>query len=229
MRRRHALFAFLALQAVVFATLIFVSGCSGSPAGIDRAGFAVNVCAQGRWDELAGVTLAPGTGYLQLDVATSGAVGESLQGVSHVGTSCAAAADVPACTLALERARSDVGWKRERCGGAGCTTELRFFVRENGGVVGTATRLDELVPLLVPIDSPAEAALVAAFAFEPPSIDCNAPQVSARAVDGSYDVFLADGGGCTDRVERRVHVTMNGAVTELEKATIAATQECVSP
>ncbi len=221
------------LVSVAFASaLAFVAtggGCGGAPSGLDRSAYAVDVCKQGRWSELDGVALVASSGYLQLDVATSGVIGESLQSVSHTGTSCTSATDAVACTSALSHARSEVGWKSERCGGAGCSRELRFFVRESGGVLETVTRVERLAALVAPIDSPAKAALIAAYAFDPTGIECAGPQIALRASDSSYEVFLAHGGGCTDRVERRARVTREGAATELESTTIPSKQSCVSP
>jgi hypothetical protein len=218
----------LLLTTLAFA-LAACAGCSSAkPGGLDRSEYALNVCTNGSWDPLRGVTLADPARYAQLDVATSGTIGTTRgAATSHVGTPCTTAPDVAACTKAIDDATTSAStWTKQTCGGAGCSTYSYFFVTEKAGVVTTIASQSDLVALILPVDSPAEAALVASFAVDVEGIDCNGPQIATHA-DGSYDVFLAHGGGCNgDRQEKRVHVMPDGTTTTTESATIPGDSSC---
>ncbi len=224
----------LPLLAVVAFSCVF--GCSSrdDETRLDRARYTEDVClleAGGRWSPLAGVTLADPERYLELVVATTGVAGDTRQTVSSTGTRCATADDAAACAKAIQDAvvADGAGFRTELCGGAGCTLVTRWFVTEKAGEVAVVARVEDLVPLVAPIDSAAEAVLVAAFGHDHEAVDCSGPQVAAGA-DGSYDVFLGRGDGrCTDRVESRVHVSSTGDTTVVETATTPARETCVSP
>ena len=207
--------------------LLFALGCSSSTGRLDRSSYDLDVCKSGRWDVLGGVTVADGS-YLELDISASGTMSFTRQQMSRVGTACASASEPTTCTAALAKVTSATGWRTEQCGGAGCTTSVRWFVREKAGAFTILTRIEDLLPYLGAIDSPAKAAVVAAYRFGVDDVECSGAQVK-RLADGSYEVFLAHGdSNCTDRVERRVRVLTDGTATVVESATIPARETCVS-
>ncbi len=207
---------------------VFTLGCSSSSSsGLDRSAFDLDVCKSGRWDVLAGVVARDGA-YLELDISASGTMRFTREVMSRSGTPCVGVADPTGCTEALAKVSSTVGFATETCGGAGCTRYLRWFTREKAGVITVLTRIEDLIPLIAPIDSPAKAALVAAYRFAVDDIECSGPQVK-RLEDGSYDVYLAHGDAdCTPRVEKRVRVRSDGNATVVETATTPEKRTCIS-
>ena len=212
--------------------LLTMAACSS--AGIDRSGFTTNVCTQGRWSELSGVTLADPTMYLA-HVVDQGAGAVALpQITSSVGTPCVAAADLSACKAAIAAAKPlGQAWHSEQCGGVGCTTTRTFFVAEKAGVVTVIESFDALRAVIAPTDGAAEAVLLAAHLVpqqaDSRGVDCTQPQAKAVA-NGGWEIFLASGdGGCTDRVERRLLVAKDGTTTVIEATTKKASESCNYP
>ncbi len=219
------------LYAALPLWFLIASCASSPPSGLDRSLYTVDVCLGGRWDALAKITPADPAGYLELDVSSStlgGAAQKSIE--SKRGASCVTAAQPATCASTLANSSSTTGWRSETCGGAGCSTAQRFFVAEKGGAVSVVDTIELLRALVVPVDSPADAALLAAFADGATGgIECPGPQVLPNA-DGSFEVFLATGGApCTGRHESRVHVSVDGTARTVDTASIAATQTCISP
>ena len=218
---------------VLSALGLALAGCSAHASqGLDRSSYTLNVCTLHHWDELASVTLADPARYAELDVqsvqALGGATGPDAKKdvASHVGTACASATDPTTCAKTIADARATTGWSTYQCSGAGCTSFLSFVVTEKAGEVRVVTTEADLVALIAPIDTPADAALVAAYVLDLEGIDCSAPQVKAND-DGSFEVFLAHGGGCNgDRQEHHVRVARDGTTTTVESATIPGDSSC---
>jgi len=200
--------------------------CSG---GIDRSAFDLNVCTSGSWDPLAGIALADPNESLELVEADDA----SSTVLSTHGTPCAAASDVGACKAALAAATTAAGWEIDACGGAGCRVSRQFFVAESAGVVRVIDDVASLGAELAPVDSAANAVLLADYAhaegYPPAYVDCTQPQALARA-DGSFDVFLATGDGdCSDRVEEDVAVFPDGTTALLQQTVSPAKKQCLLP
>ncbi len=211
------------------ATALLACGSSG---GIDRTVYTTNVCSGNAWSPLAGVVPAvPGTYVALLMKSDLGGGTPTPQVTSSVGTPCASAPDAVACKAALASATAKTAaWSTQRCGGAGCNVTQQFFVTEKGGVVTVIETLEALRAAIAPVDGAAEAVLLAVYSTTDPSgMDCS--QAQARAVaNGGWEVFLGDGDGkCSDRRERRMQVTVDGAVSTLESTTKKATDTCIYP
>lgn len=212
------------------AALALVALACGS-AKLDRTVYTTNVCNGSTWSPLAGaVPAVPGTYVALVTKFGFGGQPATPQVTSSIGTACATAPDAVACSAALASAKPKATqWSTQRCGGAGCNVTDQWFVTEKAGVVTVIETFDALRAVIAPVDGAGEAVLLAIYsAKDPVGMDCTQPQ--ARAVEGGWEVFLGEGDGkCTDRVEQRVGVAVDGAVVVREKTTVAATDTCVYP
>lgn len=204
------------LAPTAFTLTIALLACGSS--GLDRSIYTTNVCTGNAWSPLAGaVPAVPGT-YVALVIKYDAGPQSKGQVTSSVGTACASAPDAVACNAALASASAKTkAWSTERCGGAGCNVTQQYFVTEKGGVVTVIETPDALRAAIAPVDGAAEAVLLAVYsATDPNGMDCS--QAQARPVASSgWEVFLGDGDGkCSDRRERRMQVTVDGAVSTIE-------------
>lgn len=111
-----------------------------------------------------------------------------------VGTPCSAASDANTCKadLAAKLTNATVGWNVSS-GGQIRTTRAGFFTRKD--TVGTVASLEELRAFVAPVDTLADAALLASEKLQT-KFNCDTDRVEPKA-DGDYEVtFYAVNRGC---------------------------------
>ncbi|MBK8215379.1 MAG: hypothetical protein IPK71_16690 [Myxococcales bacterium] len=186
-----------------FALLLALVACSGP---IDRDDFTTNTCQGGTI--LSGVRPAQAGTYIV-------AVGFS-KAYGVFGEKCASAPDLAACEANVASATPSNSWDTTVSGGASSTPSRGYFVIERAGVVSTLGTVAEVAAALGPIDTPAEAVLLASLAYREASASCS--ENHAVAIDGGYDVLLSARRACNDgATELRVHVQANGAMALVDE------------
>ncbi len=207
----HAQASLRALFRTLTLALIGAAAVPGCGEGsIPRAGFTENLCAASRYRTLGGVTLS--VDYLELRY-----VGDvPPRAIESVGTACKTSGDLRACQTKLGAATSSAGW---RSVGEGLES---YFVFTRGDEVGVAATFEALRPLIVPVDNPKDAALLAIRKSGEFRVDCErAPH--ARKLAGGFEVILVSGTSCGEGErldESRLQVTAEGAVSPLERVKI---------
>jgi hypothetical protein len=177
----------------------------------DEASFG---CQNPLSDLAAGLHPATPVDYLEARVVTSphpsldAGAGPYVAPTSSVGTPCAKASDLAACTANLRRATS-TGWDLEGilCGPA--PYDKQFLVYTRGDQVGSAATAAEVASLLAPIDSPEEARVVL-LASQDVSLRCLDSDVKSgwrRNADGSYEIIAIYGGCPTRRTRYRIETS----------------------
>ncbi|MBX3232248.1 MAG: hypothetical protein KIT84_18955 [Labilithrix sp.] len=128
-----------------------------------------------------------------------------------LGTPCSGATNREDCLARVEAARSDEeGWRYD---GNDHAIEREYGVVTSGDDVRVITTVEELRALVAPIDTLAEAAIVAALSRRSPT--CSGP--NARTESDGF-VLRQVYGGCEDPVvERLFKVHRDGKLTDLEQ------------
>jgi len=164
-----------ALRDVTFVGALGLAtlSCGGGFEPLTTQGFEPRSCTpKGNWDAFSGVTFAapqPDYAALQMNVGASGPL------TATMGKKCATAKNLTACEAAVEAAITD----NSGCNPGGCDPKI---VTTLGDQVVALSR-SNVAAVLAPIDSPNEAALIAALSRL--SIQCGtAEKGGVRTVDG---------------------------------------------
>jgi hypothetical protein len=156
----------------------------------------------------AGVTLAPGIdGIIFFDTRSGKRVGLA-------GEPCARATDHDACIAQLDKTNSRAGWTvGPAVTSIGESPYKQYGVVTVGDDVRLVTSFGDLLPLIVPIDSLAEAAVVAALSGR--SLSCEGTNAQTAA-DG-FLLQQIEGGCSAPEVEVLFKVHRDGTITEVER------------
>ena len=173
----------------LFATAMGVTACG--PSAVDRTGLDRDTCSAAPvYEPLAGLTPSNPVDYLELR-ETFGSGPATI--VAGVGTPCATATNVSACSAALDAATS-TGWQLAPLGGNAPIANA-YLAYTRGDTVGTIDTYDALKTFLAPIDNVHEAALLAA---ESPvthyTIECG-PNTGGQVGD-AYEIVATTGDTC---------------------------------
>lgn len=201
-----------ALLRNILTLSIATAGCGG----IDVDELDPVPCADGRPDYLTGLVLAEPADYIELreghpDFVMSGAH-TTLQ---TSGTKCAKASDAAACEAAIAAATSKEGLLLGECFDI-CSPN--YFVVNRGQDVVVVDSKEGLLALLGPVNSPADAVLVAAAAGY--NIGCgDSERGGVLEGSGKYEVIGTRTTQYCDPVEvtrYRLEVGSDGQVKEVE-------------
>lgn len=189
--------------------------------------------AQGNWLAVHGLNPAAPVDYVALRLVTSfGSLPDAstYSEIDSSGTACATASVQVTCQDAAKHAGSGLTLA-ESCGGPPYACQ-HYLVTTKGDVVGTYTPGQGYLAFLGPIDTPAEALLVAVQeTFGGYYAQCSNPELgSVRAVADGYEVVVTQMvKDCapiqTDRV--LLHVAKDGTVTELRRNIASVSMACV--
>ncbi len=167
-----------------------VAGASGCGLTIVPALFSGSVCTSDSYTPLTGLVPAAPADYLELRYA-----GDTTSGQRR-GTPCATASDSARCLSALAAIAEPRGWSVSVDGIA------QQLVYTRGDEVGVVASADALRRFLIPIDSPADAALLAtASGFR---VQCDGANV--RETPAGYELRLYSGIACGRNTGLDVHV-----------------------
>lgn len=193
---------FRAISSVAAASGAVVA-CSSADAGVSRDNLTTNVCQNGAYDPIAGLTPKVAVDYIALTGAGSGG--------SAVGTPCATATDKKKCQDVLTAQRSDVGLRGGQSG-------INFIVYTRGDEVGAITDRAQLAAFLS-LSSVQDAAVLAwAGGHNPVCTESNSG-VNAQG----YELLTRTGSGCgaKDNIdEHRLTVSKTGEIVVVETTRI---------
>ncbi len=184
------------LPRLFHAIALGVIGCAAHR--IDRTRFTQNLCDKnGSRAILAGIKPAAGIDGIELREDDSGRPHTT----ERFGTLCATAKNLAACMATVDGLhRPNVGW----LSGAGDVFfQRRYVVATHGDEVEMFVTPDSAKKVLLPIDTPSEAAFVAAEGTGH-RVVCG---TSAAINDGSIDILSETGSGCGENDDRVLHVT----------------------
>ncbi|MFO0630298.1 MAG: ferritin-like domain-containing protein [Polyangiales bacterium] len=184
MRTRKLLSRWFALVAAS------VAGTSACGLTITPALFTGNLCTADTWPALNGLSPARGVDYLELRAAGSSRAEQAR------GSRCATATDRARCLGAYDALAESRGWAVTVDGLA------QQLVYTRGDEVGVVASAEALRTFLAPIDSPADAALLAtANGFR---VQCDGANL--RETAAGYELRLYSGVACGRNTGLDVHV-----------------------
>ncbi|CAN5507875.1 hypothetical protein BH09MYX1_BH09MYX1_55580 [soil metagenome] len=207
MARAKSFFRLFARLASVTAATV-AAGCSSE---IDNSEFAANVCENGQYAPLAGVTTSTPVDYIVLSRIGYGAPVER-------GTPCVGATD-GACAAKLA-SPPDGSWEPPRDPNSDIGPVRHSMAYTHGADVGFVTSLAELKTFLAPIDTPGDAALLVTETLGHRLL-CRGNNV--RGVTGGFELATTSGGACganTHRDEHIVFVSTSGDIAIRETVVV---------
>lgn len=148
---------------------------------------------------------------------------------SESGPACATAQDQASCIAALESARAGngKGWTTRQGGGQWPDpSPVQFLVYTRGSEVGVVDSVKGLNAFLGPIDTLEEARLVLTTASYPLTCETTPFRTGwKRNVDGSWEM-VTNGSDCGNSIRLRVKVSVDGAVSELQREELTSGSVC---
>jgi hypothetical protein len=185
-------------------------------------------CPTGQYKPLLGVSPKEPVDFMELyaavpQVSVDNGVTYATTTLDAVGSVCQKATNAAECKseVATRKAKDDPGWGMSQGGNVPATFNSLIYTR--GNAVGRTRTLDELGKFLAPVDSPADALLLATQVAKK-AFDCTTDKVE-RLADGRFQVtFDAEESGCenrsggsvtwTRRVETTVTIAPDGTFGE---------------
>lgn len=202
--------------ALALALLSASSACGSAKSGLEgEDSLDLDVCDGTKWRSVKGLSPKNPVDYVSLRRVSFGPPGTADEIVDEDGVACSGASDVGECTAAMARVHSNTGWAVNPS--IGFSQEYLSVTVADDRVNYTSTA--DLLKFLGPIDTAAEAALVASTTGQ--SVVCGQPNVQQTA-DG-FRVLTAVGPACGDVRTNIVLVRPDGTTTIIASAVTRAT------